>query len=216
MESSILNIKGEAMIQESIVVRALSRIFDLIYLNILWLIGSIPIVTAGASTTALYSVMFKIVENEEGYIARDFWKAYKDNFKQSTVIWILLLLVGMLFGIDFLILTLRGQTFTDVLKVLTGMIFLFYCLELIFVFPVIAKFENTMFNILKNGLFIPVSRLPYALLVLTVTCGSVGVTFLNNMTIMIGAVIWNIVGVAFIVFVNSLILRKLFEPYVEK
>lgn len=66
-------------------------IFDMMYLNILWIIFSLPIFTIGASTTALFYVTGKKVRNEDGYIFNDFWKSFKLNFKQATIIWLLIL-----------------------------------------------------------------------------------------------------------------------------
>ena len=77
---------------DNVVMRAIGKIGDLICLNVLWLICCIPVITIGASTTALYTVMLRLVRNEEGYIFRGFFKAFKLNFKQSTIIWIILLL----------------------------------------------------------------------------------------------------------------------------
>ena len=68
------------------IMHGIGRIADFIILNLLWLVCSIPIITIGASTTALYTVMLKVVKNEEGYIARGFLKAFKENFKQSTLL----------------------------------------------------------------------------------------------------------------------------------
>ena len=88
-------------ITDNIIVRALSKICDMVCLNILWLICSIPIITIGASTAALYTVMLKMVKNEEGYIFRGFFKAFKSNFKQSTIMWIVILLLGIVCWIDY-------------------------------------------------------------------------------------------------------------------
>ena len=64
----------------------LSRIADLILLNVLWLLSSLPIITIGASTTALYYVMLKIVKNEDSYIIRSFFHSFFQNIRQSTII----------------------------------------------------------------------------------------------------------------------------------
>ena len=69
------------------VISGMSRIFDMMCLNVLWLVCSLPIFTIGASTTAMYTVMLKVVKNEEGYIVKGFFKAFKENFKKSTIIW---------------------------------------------------------------------------------------------------------------------------------
>ena len=65
----------------------LGRVCDIMILNVLLIVFSIPIFTAGAAITAAYSVSYKMVKNEESYIIKGFWKAFKENFKQSTVIW---------------------------------------------------------------------------------------------------------------------------------
>ena len=73
------------------IMRALSRIADVAILNILWLICCLPVVTAGAATTALVSVTLKMTDDNEGYIFRSYIKAFKRNFKQSTLVWLILL-----------------------------------------------------------------------------------------------------------------------------
>ena len=75
--------------------------------------------------------------------------------------------------------------------VLLGMIVLVYIYEVVFVFPLIARFDNTTINMLKNAVLIPISRLPYAVFVLGLSGMCVCVTLLNRTTIMIGAVVWS-------------------------
>ena len=86
---------------DNVVMRALGKMGDMICLNVMWVICCIPIITIGASTTALYTVMLRMVKNEEGYIFRGFLKAFKSNFKQSTLIWLILLLLGIVWTVDF-------------------------------------------------------------------------------------------------------------------
>ena len=199
---------------DNIFIRILSRIFDLIVLNILWAVFCLPIVTIGASTTALYSVTLKMVVNEEGYLIRDFWRAFKRDFKQSTSIWLLLLVLGIFFGIDFVIVRrwpgVGGQIGVFVL----GIAGLLYGLVLLFVFPLIAKFENTMLQMIKNALLIPVSRFPYIILCLLMTGMCVGLTFMNSTTVLIGSVVWTLIGGSVLAYANSLLMRKIFEPYI--
>lgn len=84
--------------------RALGKLADLMLLNILFLVCSLPIFTIGASFTAMYYVTLKLAENEEGYIARGFLKSFKQNFKQATIIWLILLFFGIVLVLDLLIL----------------------------------------------------------------------------------------------------------------
>lgn len=152
--------------QEHIIVRLLTRIFDFLLLNVLWVLCSIPVISLGASTTALYSVMLKIVENEEGYIIWDFLKAFKRNFRQSTTVWCILLGIGVALFADYQFVQNISGVMRTIGMVLLGMIVLVYIYEVVFVFPLIARFDNTTINMLKNAVLIPISRLPYAVFVL--------------------------------------------------
>ena len=70
------------------------------YLNLLWIVCSLPIITVGASTTALYYVTLKIAEDREGDITQQFFRAFRSNFKQATQLWLMLLLLGVVLGVD--------------------------------------------------------------------------------------------------------------------
>ena len=194
--------------EQHIIIRILTHIFDFILLNILWLLTSIPIVTLGTATAALYSVMMSVVEKKEGYIIKDYWKAFCRNFKQSTVVWILLLFLGACLWFDLTLIGVVPGLFRQIGTVVLGAVLIFYFMECIFVFPLIAKFENSTGNMIKNALLIP-----YALMILFMTGAAIIVTFLNQRTIMIGAVIWSAIGVSVLSYANSLLLVKMLAPF---
>ena len=100
------------------IMRGMGRLADFIILNLLWVVCSIPIITIGASTTALYTVMMKLVKNEEGYIAKGFLKAFKENFKQSTIMWIIFLLISIVFVVDFVSIKLMSDEIGGILQIL--------------------------------------------------------------------------------------------------
>ena len=81
----------------------MGKIADLIILNFIVILFSLPIFTIGASWTALYYVTLKMVRKEESYMFKDFWHSFKENFKQATIIWLLVLVVAAVFVGDFLI-----------------------------------------------------------------------------------------------------------------
>lgn len=85
---------------EGPVLQFVNKIVYSVFLNILWFICCIPIVTAGASTTALFYTTLKIAEGDDAEIARKFFRAFKSNFKQSTIVWLILLAVGILLAAD--------------------------------------------------------------------------------------------------------------------
>ena len=208
--------KQENEMQDNLIVRILTRMFDLLLLNILWILFCIPIFTIGASTTALYSVMLKLVENEEGYIMKDFVRGFKRNFRQSTIVWSILAVVGGLIVGDFFAIHKLQMETSVIANILLGTVSLLFLLELIFIFPLIARFENTTVNMFKNAILIPVSQLPYAVFVLFLTVLCIGATFLNIRTMLFGSVIWSLIGGALLAYANSLLVRKMFQPFEEK
>lgn len=200
-------------ITDNIIVRALSKICDMVCLNILWLICSIPIITIGASTAALYTVMLKMVKNEEGYIFRGFFKAFKSNFKQSTIMWIVILLLGIVCWIDYRVAGVMpgmGGSIMRIIFLLLGFILLSVT---IYIFPLTARYENTIRNTVRNALILTVGKLPYTLLMVVVTVGSVIISLWNSMTLMFAIPLWFIIGVSLIAWINSYILRRVFMMF---
>ncbi len=81
--------------------RFMGRLADIFLLTILWTVCSLPVITIGASTTALYYVTLKIAEGKEGYLIKGFFHAFKENFGHSTLVWLIMLALGIFFGWDF-------------------------------------------------------------------------------------------------------------------
>lgn len=77
--------------------RFMGRVADVFFLTVLWAVCSLPVITIGASTSALYYVTLKMVKNREEYLLQSFWKAFKNNFAQSVIVWVILLGIGCFF-----------------------------------------------------------------------------------------------------------------------
>lgn len=197
-------------ITDNVVVRALNKICDMVCLNVLWLICCIPIITIGASTTALYTIMLKMVKNEEGYIFRGFFKAFKSNFKQSTIIWIILLLLGIVCWIDYRVAGVIPGTAGFVLRAVFLLVGFILLSVIIYVFPLTARYENTIRATLRNALILTVGKLPYTVLMVVVTVGSVIVSMWNTATLMFAIPLWFLIGGSLITWINSYILRRVF------
>lgn len=142
----------------------MGKVADLIILNFIAIIFSIPIFTIGASWTAMYYVTLKMVRKEESYMFKDFWHSFKENFKQATIIWLLVLLVVAIFVGDFFIIRMMPDMIPKALMiVLAIMAFIISC-TIIFVFPVLSHFENTIKNTIKNAFIISLINIPYTIL----------------------------------------------------
>lgn len=144
--------------------RFLSRMADLMWLNILALVCCIPIFTIGASLTALNYVALKMVRNEEGYIRESFFKSFKQNFKQATLIWLIMLAALILLACDFYIIRMAPSLFPGWIKAVLFAITMLLLIGTMYVFPVLARFENNTKDIFKNSLFMGILSLPKTIL----------------------------------------------------
>lgn len=145
--------------------RFMNRISDLFILNILWIICSIPIITIGASTTALYSVDLKLLDNEEGYIIKSFFKAFKENFKKSTILWLFIILISIILGTNlvfWLKCNLSISYFT--LPFIFFSLFIFL-LVTPYIFPLLTKTKCSIINIIKYCFFVSLKNLPYSMII---------------------------------------------------
>lgn len=145
------------------------------YLNLLWFVCSIPIFTVGASTTALYYTSLKIIRGEESYAGRMFFRSFKENFRQATQLWLILLGVGLFLGADGYILYHLRQSSTGTLAVIWTVILavviaaaVLYVIVLEYVFPLLASVSNTNRAMLKNSFLIGTHYLFATILVFAV------------------------------------------------
>ena len=138
----------------------LGKVGDLIWLNVLTMICCIPIVTVGASITALHYVSIKMVRNEEGYLTKNFFKSFRQNFFQATVLWVLMLFILAVAGADFYFLSMMEGTVVEVVKIGLYAVFLFFFFSSIYWFPLLSKFENSLRNIVKNSLLLSIMHFP--------------------------------------------------------
>ena len=190
---------------------AMSRLADLVILNLLFLVCSIPVITIGASYTAMAYVMLKIREKEEGYTVKPFFKAFKDNFKQATLIWLILLAAAVVLYLDIRMAPAVGGVMAAVLRTMVMIAAVFWAMIFIYVFPLTARFANTTMNMLRNSLLIALANLPKTLLMLVITVGAVVLTFYNGTTAAWGILIWMLIGFALVCYLNAGFLVKIFH-----
>lgn len=163
---------------ESPLMQVLNKVADLMILNLLTVLCCIPIITTGASLTAMHYVALKMARNEECYIARDFFKSFKLNLKQGTAIWLIELFIILVLTGDFLIMSRTEMSFGNVVKIiLTGIAFL-ALFTFMFVFPVLAKFENTVLRTIKNAFFVGVLQFPKTIAMMVLAVLPVGLFLL--------------------------------------
>ena len=145
--------------------RFIGKFWDVLVVNLLWIICSIPIVTIGASTTAMYYVTLRLVRDEDGYTIRSFFKSFKDNFKQATAIWLIFLAVGLILGFDlYFVLTMMAYSTlrTVMTTVFLALLFIWFAM-FTFVFPLQSRFYNPVKKTIFNAFFMSIRHIFYTI-----------------------------------------------------
>lgn len=148
------------------VVRATEKFGQLILLNILTILCSLPVVTFGASFAALDTVVLKMSNDEESYVARSFFKAFKANLKLGILSSISILIIVALGLADYYAMTLVDAWFVNISRVLLIVFGIFFAITVTFLFPVMAKFEAGFTDTVKNAFKFAVSHIFKTLLML--------------------------------------------------
>lgn len=202
---------------DSPLMRFLTKIADLMVLNILFCVTSIPLITIGASWTALYSVTLKMVRDEEGSVSRSYFRSFRQNFRQATLLWLGVLVVLALLVLDIRVLNgMAGGTAPGLLRVGVEILTLLGIMVLQYLFPSLARFEASLADTLKNACIMALAHLPKTALMTAAVVGAVWITLINNTTIAVGLMVWPLIGFSLMAFGNSGILRKIFDNYVPK
>lgn len=201
------------MNQDFKIMNFFSRISDFLLLNFLFIITSLPIVTLGASITALYSVNLKMVRNEESYVIRDYFQAFKRNFKLATLAFLFFLLIGTLMGANIWISFQAQGSFYLILRALST---IFLCSLLIcakYFFPILARFKFTFKQV---WIHIPHMILTHAGLFLFILLLNIPVVILITYSIYTSffvLLIGCIIGFALFTYIEASLFRKIFKNY---
>ena len=180
-----------------------------------FLICCLPIVTIGASLTALHYVTLKMARNEESYIIRSFFKSFKQNFKQATVINLIMLAVAAILYMDLRIVGNISGTMSQVLYIVFFAFGILYMMVFLYIYPVLAKFYNSIKNTFRNAFLMAIRHLPYTVLMAVITLLPAGVFFIKSFRIQSMAImLLCMFGFALEAFINGHFLVKIFDNYI--
>ena len=191
----------------------MNKVADLCILNIICLVCCIPIVTAGASITAMYYVTLKMVRGEDPYIWQNFWKSFRQNFKQGTLIWVFSILVFIFLGMDFYIINSQNTTLFAVIRILLWCVCLVALSVFLYVFPIISHFVCSTTQALKNAVFMTFGHLPYTLVMLVITGLILYLCACSVKTFALVVVISGICGFSVVAFIYSILFDRIFKKY---
>mgnify|MGYP000520810018 FL=1 len=176
---------------DSPVMRVLGRLGDIIILNMIFVAGCIPVLTIGTSLSALYTVAMKMARGEDPSVWKEFWKAYKRNFKPATICWLIMAVIAILLFVDFrLIGVLKGSGMYSIMRVVLAVILGTWILMFQYLFPYIARFENGIFATLRNALLLAAAHIPSTIVIVGLSVGSVILTLFTSRSFVVASIIW--------------------------
>ena len=195
----------------------MSKVADLCILNVICLICCIPIITAGASITAMYYVTLKMVRNEEAYIIRSFFKSFRQNFKQATIINLIMLVAGVILYLDIRVANGMTGSAGPVFHVIFMAFAIVYFVLFLYVYPILARFYNSVKNTIKNALFMAIRHLPYTVVMVLIALCPILILFVQSYMVQSTLMIlFLLMGFGVIAYCNSFFLVKIFDNYMPK
>lgn len=195
---------------ESPLYQFMQRLWDILKLNFMWIIFCIPIITIGGSTIAAFSVLLRMSEDQEGDVIKDFWKAFRENWKQGIFIGLLPPICFEAVYLDFQLYNAmeNGGLGILIMGCFSAYIFIF-CL--LYVFPLLARYDNTVINSIKNSFRIGMKFFGRTFLLLAIIALEVVIIFWNSTTKFVGVLI----GPACIMFTISGVAMHIFRKIEE-
>lgn len=165
-----------------------SRLLDMIKLNVLWFLFSLPVVTIGVSTAAAFSVTLRMVDEREGYIAKQFWTAFKANLKQGIPAGLLNLFFVYALYLDFqLFHAVEGNPIYFLILGIVGSVMCFG--YFIYAYALMARYDNTLLKTLKNSMDISVKYFGRTVMIAVVVAVEIIVFIFNTTTMFLGLLI---------------------------
>lgn len=195
------------------VMEFIAKIFDLVILNLIFIFSCVPIITIGASTSALSYVTLKMVRGEDPYIWRNFWKSFRQNFKQGTLVWIFSILIFIFLGMDFYIINSQNTSLFAVVRILLWIVCAVALSVFLYVFPVISHFVCTTKQALKNALLMTFGHLPYTLMMLALAGLLLFLCSSSSKLFAMIVVLSGICGFSVVSFVYSIMFDRIFQKY---
>ncbi len=194
---------------------ALGKFADIVLCNLMFCVFSLPVFTIGASLTALYSCMQELVYEEDRQdvpIFRSFWLAFRQNFRQATVLWLIFLLGALFLGAYYWTVQFLADGFAKIYQTTFYVLVLVYCLEYLYVFPLQARYVNSVKNTLKNAFLLGIAALPWTVLSLLVVIAAIYISFVMNPAMIdFFLYIWAACGFGIIAYLQTFFIRKAFQ-----
>ena len=201
---------------ESLFGRIFGFLGKMVVLNFLWIICSLPVITAGASTTALFFCVLKLHKDGDVRAVRDFFKSFKMNFLQSTAALVFMGVVGVLFYMEYKAVASMPGSMSQIFSYVIIAATIPAGLVALYIFPTIAAFKNKLLKLFTNAFYFAIKHIGYALIVAVITILPMFMTLVDAKLFPVYLFIWLMFGFSLTAYADSWFLWKLFRPYFQE
>ncbi|MDY5642743.1 MAG: YesL family protein [Candidatus Faecousia sp.] len=193
-------------------IQFLVRVGDLIILNVLFILCSAPVVTLGASLTALHRVTQNMLFEQEEPLLKAFFRAFRQNFKQSTLAWLVELVVIVSLVCDvLLVMAYFNGGLAKAMYILVAVLAILVAGVYAYLMPLIARYENGMRQQVNNAVILAIIKLPKTLLLVFLNLLPVILVLISVPVFVQTLIFWVVIGFAFVSFIESSILKPVFQ-----
>ena len=191
------------------------KIASLVTTNLLWILCSLPVFTAGAATKAMYFNLYALLKGED-CSAGSFFRAFRENFPRVTVIWIVMLFAAVFLGIDYYLIAY--MEFTGRMAVIGVIFFAVFLLVLSagVMFPMLSQFSMSVKDAVVNGVLISFAHLPKVFLAAAMNLLPWLLLLVSTKWFVILGIFWLLCGYALIGLYNAKLLDEIFSIYRSK
>lgn len=193
-------------------IQFLVRVGDLMILNALFILCSLPVVTLGASLTAMHRVTQNMLFEQEEPIIKSFFRAFRQNFKQSTLAWLVELVVIVSLVCDvLLVMAYFDGGLAKAMYILVAVLAILVAGVFSYLMPLIARYENGMRQQVYNAVVLAIIKLPKTVLLMLLNLLPVILLLISVPVFVQTLIFWVIIGFAFVSFLTSSILKPVFQ-----
>lgn len=197
---------------DSKIMRTMSRVGDLMVLNLLFLATCIPLVTIGAASAALYTVCFRFGTEKEGKLVRTYFRAFRGNLRQGAILWLIVLFFGAVSAANaWIFYSAQGVLHWAFLPF--AVLFVLVVLLDGYIFPLLSQFSNSVGYTLKNALLLSVGYLPRSLLIAALNVFPFALLLFDLYRFLQTGFLWAMLYFAAAAYGNAALLKKVFAPY---
>ncbi len=195
------------------VMRILSRLFDLILLNLLFIFTCIPVITIGTSLSAMYHVLFKIIDKKDPYIFKSYLKAFRENLKPATLLWVSTALAGL--GINFAlsaVYSTKAQN-VDFLQIPIWIFTFITAATAVYAFPLLSRYQIGIVPLIKNAFILSITNIPATVIIMVFPLGISYIAFAAGLNMAVVCCIISTIGCSGILYLISYVLFQIFKKY---